>query len=150
MTRDYVPQMLEIQRAVLGQAETTKSMWKDDVAQRYYSSYVEPYEKDIDAYLQGGPEIRGKGLEELLAFFEQKIEEMSQLTGCPNPNSGGGGFVHDSDLNRPNSMFGSSGVFESVPNPDRLDTEDMLEIEEERTENDARGRMESPFSDFGR
>ena len=41
MTRDYVPQMLEIQRAVLSQAETTKSMWQDDVAKRYYGDSFE-------------------------------------------------------------------------------------------------------------
>ena len=70
MTRDYVPQMLEIQRAVLSQAETTKAMWQDDVAKRYYGDYVDCYEKYIDAYLRGGTEIMGKGLEELLEFFE--------------------------------------------------------------------------------
>lgn len=151
MTRDYVPQMLEIQRAVLSQAETTKSMWQDDVAKRYYGDYVDCYEKYIDAYLRGGTEIMGKGLEELLEFFEQKIEEMSQLTGCPNPNAGDGGSVLDSDLNRPGSMFGSSGVFDSsTPNPDHLDTETVHSIEEERTDNDDRGRMESPYSSFGR
>ncbi len=151
MTRDYVLQMQEIQREVLAQAEATKSLWQDDVAKRYYSDYVDCYEKDINAYLRGGSEIRGKGLEELLELFEQKIEEMAQLTGCPNPNAGGGVFVHDSYLNRPDSMFGSSGVFDPLaPNPDRLDTETVHSIEEERTDNDDRGRMESPYSSFGR
>lgn len=151
MTRDYVPQMLEIQRAVLSQAETTKSMWQDDVAKRYYGDYVDCYEKYIDAYLRGGSEIRGKGLEELLEFFEQKTEEMAQLTGCPNPNSGGGDFVVDSNLNRPDGMFGSYAQFDSsVPDPSQLDAEDILSIEKERTDNDDRGRMESPYSSFGR
>ena len=159
MKRDYVPQMLEIQRAVLAQAETTKTMWQDDVAKRYYGDYVDCYEKDIDAYLKGGSEIRGKGLEELLEFFEQKMAEMEELTGCSNPNGGfgmgngmaDGDFVLDVHLNRPNNMFGDHGVFSpSVPNPDHLDTETVHSIEEERTDNDDRGRMESPYSSFGR
>ncbi len=149
MTRDYVLQMQEIQRTVLAQAEATKSLWQDDVAKRYCRDYVDCYEKDINAYLRGGSEIRGKGLEELLEFFERKIEEMSQLTGCPNPNSGGGSPVHDVYLNRPDGMFGSSGEFDSsAPNPDRLDTETVHSIEEERTDNDERGRMESPFGSY--
>lgn len=143
MTRDYVLQMQEIQRAVLAQAEATKSLWQDDVAKRYYGDYVDCYEKNINAYLRGGPEILGKGLEELLEFFEQKIAEMSQLTGCPNPNVGGGEIVHDSNLNRPGYMFTSN-----VPNPDYLDTETVHSIEKERTRNDERGYMESPFSSY--
>ena len=151
MTLDYVLQMQEIQRAVLAQAEATKSLWQDDVAKRYYYDYVDCYEKDIDAYLRGGTEIKGKGLEEMLEFFEQKIAEMAQLTGCPNPNAGGGDMVHDDRLNRPVGMFGQYAQFDSsVPNPDHLDSETVHSIEEERTENDDRGRMESPYSSFGR
>lgn len=145
MTVDYVQQMLEIQRGLLSKAESTKTMWQDDVAKRYYSDYIDYYEKYIDNYIQGR-DITGKGLEELLEFFEQKAQEMSQLTGCPNPVGGCGmGEVHDSHLNRNMDDFDAS-----VPNPDYLDDEKVHEIEDERNENDRRNTMESPFSSFGR
>lgn len=145
MTRDYVQQMLEIQRGIMAKAEATKSMWQDEVAKRYYSDYIEYYDKYIDNYLQG-KEITGKGLEDLLEFFERKMEEMSQLTGCPNLMGGFGGYeVHDGYLNR-----NMDGFEDSVPNPDCLDDKTVHSIEAERTDNDEHGRMESPYQSFGR
>ena len=41
MTVDYALQMKEIQRAVLAQAEVTKSFWNDEVARRYFEKYVD-------------------------------------------------------------------------------------------------------------
>ena len=147
MTVDYVQQMLEIQRGILSKAEATKAMWQDEVSNRYYREYIEIYEKYINDYIQG-KDIRGKGLEDLLAFFEEKSAEMSQLTGCPNPVSEGIGCegsveVHDQYLNR-----NMDGFDDSVPNPDYLDDEKVQNIEEMRNENDRRNYMESPFQSF--
>lgn len=146
MTVDYVQQMLEIQRGLLSKAESTKTMWQDDVAKRYYSDYIDYYEKYIDNYIQGR-DITGKGLEELLEFFEQKAQEISQLTGCPifaGSFVDGGDEVHDQYLNR-----NMKGFDNSVPNPDYLDDETVRGIEDERNENDRRNQMGSPYSSFG-
>ena len=51
MTVDYALQMKEIQRAVLAQAEVTKSFWNDEVASRYFEKYGDCYAKDINIYL---------------------------------------------------------------------------------------------------
>lgn len=149
MTVDYVQQMMEIQRGLLAKAEATKAMWQDEVSKRYYNDYIDYYEKYINDYIQGN-EITGKGLEDLLEFFEKKTLEMTQLTGCPNPvtngiSFGGSGEVHDQYLNR--NMDGFDAF---VPNPDYLDDEIVHNIEDERNENDRRNTMESPFQSFGR
>lgn len=149
MTVDYVQQMMEIQRGLLAKAEATKAMWQDEVSKRYYNDYIDYYEKYINDYIQGN-EITGKGLEDLLEFFEKKTLEMTQLTGCPNPvtngiSFGGSGEVHDQYLNR-----NMDGFDASVPNPDYLDDEIVHNIEDERNENDRRNTMESPFQSFGR
>ncbi|MBP5515962.1 MAG: hypothetical protein J6X86_03335 [Bacteroidales bacterium] len=146
MKVDYVPQMLDIQRYILAQAETAKAMWQDEVSERYYRSFIEDYDKDINTYLRGGPDIAGLGLEDLLEFFERKLEEMSKLTGCSNPNyTGDSDPVCDDCLNR-----NMEGFDASVPNPSYLDQKDVHDIEEKRSENDRRNEMESPFQSFGR
>ena len=149
MTVDYVQQMMEIQRGLLAKAEATKAMWQDEVSKRYYNDYIDYYDKYINNYIQG-TEITGKGLEDLLKFFEEKTAEMSQLTGCPNTVAAGigvgsSGEVHDQYLNR-----NMDGFDASVPNPDYLDDEKVHNIEDERNENDRRNTMESPFQSFGR
>lgn len=149
MTVDYVQQMMEIQRGLLAKAEATKAMWQDEVSKRYYNDYIDYYEKYINDYIQG-KEITGKGLEDLLEFFEKKTLEMNQLTGCPNPvtngiSIGGSGEVHDQYLNR-----NMDGFDASVPNPDYLDDEIVHNIEDERNENDRRNTMKSPFQSFRR
>lgn len=142
MTVDYVQQMLEIQRGLLAKAESTKAMWQDEVSNRYYRDYIDYYKRYIDDYIQGN-EITGMGLENLLEFFEQKSNEMSQLTGYPNPVEGGGEDVHDGYLNRKMDGFDID-----IPNPDFLDDEKVHKIEDERNENDWRNTKESPFQSF--
>lgn len=147
MTIDYVPQILELQRGLMATAEKTKSMWQDEVADRYFQKYIECYDKYINDYLQGN-EITGMGLEDLLNFFEEKAQKMTELTGCPNPIADhveAEGEVHDIYLNR-----NMDGFEPSVPNPDYLDQEKVQGIEDERDENDRRNEMESPFQSFGR
>lgn len=131
MTVDYALQMKEIQRAVLAQAEVTKSFWNDEVARRYFEKYVDCYEKDINIYLNGGGEIVGKGLLDLQEFFEKKMEEMSQLSGCPNPNGYRGEDVHDEYLNRKDKPL-SKGEY----SPDFIDKEAVNDIEYNRNYND--------------
>lgn len=147
MTVDYVPQMLEIQRELISKAEATKLMWQDEVANRFYHDYIDKYNEYINNYLQGGNfGNRGMGIEDLLQFFEQKAEEMSILSGCPNPiGMSGGEDVHDENLNR-----NMAGFDENVPNPDYLDDATVHSIESERSENDRANTMESPYSSFGR
>lgn len=147
MKVDYVQQMMEIQRGLMSKAESIKTMWQDKVSNRYYRDYIEYYDKYINDYLQGN-EITGMGLEDLLNFFEEKTQKMTELTGIPSPIEGfveEGGEVHDQYLNR-----NMDGFEPSVPNPDYLDQEKVHGIEDKRDENDRRNEMESPFQSFGR
>ena len=105
MTVDYVPQMLEIQRGLLAKTEATKPMWQDEVAQRFYSDYIDKYDEYIHNYIHGKNfGNRGMGLEDLLQFFEQQMQEMAMLTGCPMDvayDSDSEGEVHDNENLKP-------------------------------------------------
>lgn len=147
MKVDYVQQIMAIQRRLMAKAEATKSMWQDEVSDRYFRDYIEYYDHYINNYLEG-KEITGMGLEDLLNFFEEKTQKMTELTGYLNPNEcfvEEDGEVHDQYLNR-----NMDGFDNDVPNPDYLDDEKVHGIEDKRDENDRRNEMESPFQSFGR
>ena len=81
MIPDYVLQVQEIQRNLESQSLVTMESWQDSVAKRFYANYMEKYSDVIYLYINGGMEMRGKGLNDLLEFFDQKQNEMAKLTG---------------------------------------------------------------------
>lgn len=80
MIPDFVQQILEVQRRLAVQAGLTAESWRDCVRQSYYEEYVERYEADVEDILYGR-NVLGKGLGELLVFFDEKEGEMASLTG---------------------------------------------------------------------
>jgi hypothetical protein len=96
MIPDYVLQVQEIQRNLETQTIVTRENWQDSVAQRFYDNFIQKYEDTIYLYIHGGIGITGMGLDELLRFFDQKQNEMSQLTGMGlNIDTNFGGKVHN-------------------------------------------------------
>ncbi len=81
MIPDYVLQVQEIQRNLESQSIVTKESWQDSVAQRFYENYINKYNDKIYLYIHGGLGMTGKGLNNLLQFFDQKQNEMTELTG---------------------------------------------------------------------
>ena len=51
MRVDYVQQMMEILRGIMAKAEATKSLWQDEVANRYYREYIEYYDDYSGAWV---------------------------------------------------------------------------------------------------
>jgi hypothetical protein len=96
MIPDYVLQVQEIQRNLESQSIVTRENWQDSVAQRFYDNFIQKYEDKIYLYIHGGMDITGMGLDELLRFFDQKQNEMSQLTGMGlDIDTGSGNKVHN-------------------------------------------------------
>lgn len=80
---DFVMQVQEIQRQIGAQVECTADDWKDDVKKRFYEQYIDSYNRYIELYIHGGADIEGKGLNDLLVFFDEQMQKMEGLTGVP-------------------------------------------------------------------
>lgn len=78
---DFAMQAMEIARQIEAQSSVTAEDWKDGVRERYYTKYVEAYSQKIDIYIHGGGEIVGKGINDLLIFLDDNIQQMAKLTG---------------------------------------------------------------------
>jgi len=78
---DFAMQAMEISRQIEAQSSVTAEDWKDSVKERYYTNYVDVYTQDIDLYIHGGSGIAGKGINDLLVFLDEKMQQMAQLTG---------------------------------------------------------------------
>jgi hypothetical protein len=128
MIPDYVLQVQEIQRNLESQSIVTQENWQDSVAQRFYGNFIKKYDDKIYLYIHGGMDITGKGLDELLQFFDQKQNEMSQLTGMElNIDAGFGGKVHNEYRERePWDKYYNS------PQPGNLDAGEVKGIMNER------------------
>ena len=96
MIPDYVLQIQETERNLQTQSIVTRENWQDSVAKRFYEQFVDKYEETMALYINGGMGMTGKGLDELLIFFDQKQKEMAQLTGRNISIDGGfGRRVHN-------------------------------------------------------
>jgi hypothetical protein len=96
MIPDFVLQLQEIQRNLLSQSLITQESWKDSVSRRFYDTFINQYEEVITVYINGGHPMRGKGLNDLLVFLDQKQNEMTQLTGSGlNIQAAQYGKIHD-------------------------------------------------------
>lgn len=95
MIPDYVVQLQEIQRQFKTFTDVFKETdWKDCVQQRYYDTYVDRSDFYISC-IMSGEKCRGKGLNDLLAFIDEKQKEMHSLTGMPEyiPDYVPGGMI---------------------------------------------------------
>jgi hypothetical protein len=81
MIPDFVQQVYNIHGALATQALDTQNYWQDSVAKRFYEKFIDEYEKKISLYITGVPymEMTGKGLNDLLIFFDEKEREMEAL-----------------------------------------------------------------------
>lgn len=78
---DFAMQAMEIARQIEAQSAVTADDWKDEVKERYYDNYIEAYAQKLDLYIHGGSEMKGKGIDDLLVFLDEKMRQMSRLTG---------------------------------------------------------------------
>jgi len=79
MKPDFVRQTYDIHGALAAQALDTQDDWQDSVAKRFYEKYIDEYETKVNLYINGGIDILGKGLNDLLVFFDEKEREMAGL-----------------------------------------------------------------------
>ena len=81
MIPDFVQQVYNIHGVLATQALDTQNYWQDSVAKRFYDKYIDEYEEKVNLYITGIPalDITGKGLNELLVFFDEKEREMAAL-----------------------------------------------------------------------
>ena len=99
---DYAQQGNELIRQLEAQAEVTATIWSDTIRVEYYTRYVEEYLKWMDNYIHG-EQISGKGLNELLQFVSDKIDEFEETAESPISSdiyapdySGNGNYTNDS------------------------------------------------------
>ena len=79
MIPDFVQQLCEIQACFGRQSEVVRTYWKDVVAEKYYACFVDKFEEKTQFYVQGTLEMTGMGLDDLLVFFDEKENELSEL-----------------------------------------------------------------------
>lgn len=79
MIPNFVDNVYTVHGALATQALATQNDWQDSVAKRFYENFIEEYEKKVNLYINGGIGILGKGLNELLVFFDEKEREMAAL-----------------------------------------------------------------------
>lgn len=78
---DFAMQVMEIARQIEAQSSVTADDWKDAVKERYYGRYIDPYAQKLDLYIHGGDEMTGMGINDLVVFLDEKMQQMAQLTG---------------------------------------------------------------------
>jgi hypothetical protein len=82
MIPDYVDNVYNIHGTLAAQALDTQNYWQDSVAKRFYEKFIDEYEKKVNLYINGrdgSDYITGKGLNDLLVFFDEKENEMANL-----------------------------------------------------------------------
>lgn len=76
---DYARQGVELMRQLEGQAEVTAQYWSDGKRKEYYNRYISEYLKWLENYVYGGDGMRGMGLNELLDFVAQRVDEFEEI-----------------------------------------------------------------------
>ena len=64
---------LDEKERLMGQAEVTKSLWQDEVQERFYERFVDKAILSVDHYLDGCDGYIGMGLRELTSFVKKLI-----------------------------------------------------------------------------
>ena len=70
---------LDEKERLMGQAEVTKSLWQDEVQERFYERFVDKAILSVDQYLDGCDGYIGMGLRALTSFVNKKIGEFNAL-----------------------------------------------------------------------
>lgn len=79
---DYAQQTLELSFQIESQAEVTAQTWSDSKRVDYYNQYIDYYLQMLDNYIHG-QEICGKGLNDLLQFVSEKVDEFEKVAVSP-------------------------------------------------------------------
>lgn len=80
---DFSNQMLEVEKQLKTQIVITQEDWQDEKAETYHKEHLQQYEEIIQLYLNGGMNMIGMGLIELMEFVSRKMDDMERLTGVP-------------------------------------------------------------------
>ena len=80
---DFAMQVQELERQIEAQCDVTAEDWKDSVQKRFYDSFISAYKEKLELYIHGGSGMSGKGINDLLIFLDEKMQEMEAHTGIP-------------------------------------------------------------------
>lgn len=80
---DFVLQVKEIQRQLKTQMDITADDWRDKKREEYYQKYMDSYCERIDTYINGGNNMKGMGVNDLVVLCDTKLQDMEQLSGIP-------------------------------------------------------------------
>lgn len=80
---DFAMQVQEIERQIEAQCNVTAEDWKDAVQKRFYDNFINAYKEKLELYIHGGFGMSGKGINDLLIFLDEKMQEMETHTGIP-------------------------------------------------------------------
>lgn len=78
---DFPNQVLEVEKQLETQIVVTREDWRDEKAAAYCKEHLQQYGEKMQLFLNGGANMVGLGLVELMEFVNRKMEEMAQLTG---------------------------------------------------------------------
>lgn len=80
---DFVLQVEEVERQLKTQMEVTADDWRDRKKDEYYQKYLDTYCESIETYINGGSDMTGMGVNDLVVFCDNKLQEMERLSGIP-------------------------------------------------------------------
>lgn len=78
---DFVLQVEEVERQLKTQMDVTADDWRDRKKDEYYQKYLDKYCDMIDTYINGGSDMTGMGVNDLVVFCDNKLQEMERLSG---------------------------------------------------------------------
>ena len=81
---DYAAQTLEVIRQLEAQAQVSARHWSDRKRNEFYEKYINYILEWLDVYIHGSQSdktIRGRGLNDLLRFIAEKVDEFESEGG---------------------------------------------------------------------
>ncbi|MBQ7210731.1 MAG: hypothetical protein IJS05_07555 [Paludibacteraceae bacterium] len=80
---DFALQLTEVRNQLQVQTDITAQNWQDRKKTEFYETFVELMFEYIDNYINGGKQMRGMGVNDLMELFASSMDEMEKLTGVP-------------------------------------------------------------------
>jgi len=80
---DFALQLQEVEKQFQIQAVQTQEEWQDVKQEQFYDAYVEPLKEYIETYMNGGSDMSGLGVNDLMDFLAKSMDDMEELTGIP-------------------------------------------------------------------